>query len=98
MRMLEDHSCPSYKHCFNKAAHDPINDKYVPCYECMGGKLMDQTFHCSNCKTVWKPDNNDWTLSKLIQCPFCNKRYLVAVFIKEGKLAGEILHATATTK
>lgn len=59
---------------------------------------MNQTFHCSKCKTNWTPDNNDWAIQKITQCPFCNLKYRVTVSMKEGKLVGEILHAATSTK
>jgi hypothetical protein len=57
----------------------------------MGGKLVSQTFHCTKCKTIWTPDDNNWAFSKRIQCPFCNKIFQVAITMKDGKLTGEIL-------
>ena len=98
MRMLEDRSCPKYPRCFNKAAFDKTNDKYIPCYECMGGKHMSQVFFCPNpkCKTSWTPDNNDWAISKFVTCPFCNRTSIVTVSMKDGKLFGEIFHGSTT--
>src|SRR4030042_4140595 len=79
LRLLELRTCKQYKACSIEAALK--NYKYTPCYYCMGGAPMPQTFHCLNpsCRTMWVEDSNAWVITKKASCPFCHRLWDVQI-------------------
>ena len=78
MRFLEDRNCSKYSKCLTTTALR-TNGKYVPCYECNGGRKMSQKFYCPKCSTLFEDENPNWLFLKKITCPFCWVTWPVAV-------------------
>jgi hypothetical protein len=92
-RLLEDRTCPDYQKCLFNIAKRSFHNEYVPCYDCMGGRKLSQTFHClkPSCQTAWVEENNDWAILRRAICPFCNTVYPVMISIKNGAIFGALL-------
>jgi len=92
LRALEYRDCPRYDDCLTQTALR--DNKYVPCFECMGGVPMPQLFECvsMNCRTLWVEEDNKWLITKEVQCPFCSRTYKIAVQIQNGTLSGKVVH------
>ena len=58
---------------------------------------MTQTFHCTNCQTIWLEETNNWVLTKQAKCPFCNHANDIQVELKAGQLTGETCANNKTT-
>jgi len=96
MRFLEDRNCSKYSKCLTATAtqSDRQTNKYVPCYECNGGRKMSQKFYCPKCSTLFTEETSDWVFFKKITCPFCGVSWPVKIntLVIQGHSSDKTIH------
>jgi len=96
MRFLEDRNCSKYSKCLTATAtrSDRQANKYVPCYECNGGRKMSQKFYCPKCSTLFTEETSDWVFFKKITCPFCGVTWPVKIntLVIQGHSSDKTIH------